>query len=87
MVFLQNQFRCPPIGSSKDLKDLKDIKDPILLQLRQLLDLPPGVSVVAKWVSSIGQPELLYTVALDRQSISSRLIFLAGVKWSCLRNY
>ena len=24
MAFLQNNFRCPPIGCSKNLKDLKD---------------------------------------------------------------
>ena len=26
MVFLQNNFRCPPIGSSKNLKDLKELR-------------------------------------------------------------
>jgi len=33
MAFLQNNFRCPPTGKSKNLKDLKagkDVRDPDL---------------------------------------------------------
>ena len=49
MAFLQNKFRCPPIGSSKNLKDLKGE-----CHMRGRECAPGGVFLINKWWFSLG---------------------------------